>query len=45
MKGGKQLIGKRNSYEIVRLENELVIFQLALECFRDDDMVRLVMQE
>ncbi len=48
-KGGKQLlrklIGKQNSYEIVRLENEVVIFELTLELFRDDHRIRLVVEK
>jgi hypothetical protein len=28
-----KLIGKGNSYEVVRHENEIVIFELSLECF------------
>jgi hypothetical protein len=37
------LIGEKNSYEIVRLENEIIILKFSLEWAKDDHMTKMVM--
>jgi hypothetical protein len=36
-------MGKGSNYEIVRLENEVVIFELFLEWSKDDHMTKMVL--
>jgi hypothetical protein len=34
---------KKNSYEIVKLKSEIIIFKLSLEWVKDDHMTKMVM--
>jgi hypothetical protein len=39
---GKGSSYKRSSYEIVRLENEVIIFELSLEWSKDNHVTKMV---